>query len=251
MSGIGTGYDLSCTSYSPDGRVFQVEYAMKAVDNSGTTVGIKVKDGVVMGVEKLIISKMLEEGGNRRIYTIDKHIGMSFAGLIADARQLANRARQEAKQYKQFYNDSIPSQVLADRLAGYVQVYTLYGHVRPFGCSAIIISHDKNGHHLHMIEPSGVGYAFYGTAVGKAKQAAKGEIEKLKLNDLTARQAVFEVAKIIHSVHDEVKDKEFELELSWICPESGNQHQLVPKDLLAEAQKAAKTALEADMEEEK
>ncbi len=85
----------------------------------------------------------------------------------------------------------------------------------------------------------------------------------MKLSELTARQAVFEVAKMyqscfvrahlvsIHTVHDEVKDKEFELEMSWICPESGNQHQLVPKALLAEAQKAAKTALEADMEEEK
>jgi hypothetical protein len=76
MSSIGTGYDLSVTTFSPDGRVFQIEYATKAVDNSGTVVGIKCKDGVVLGVEKLIPSKMLLEGSNRRIHAVHKHAGM-------------------------------------------------------------------------------------------------------------------------------------------------------------------------------
>jgi len=250
MSGIGTGYDLSCTSYSPDGRVFQVEYATKAVDNSGTAVGIRVKDGVVLGAEKLIISKMLESGSNKRISSIDKHVGMVYAGLSADSRPLINRARTEAKNYKSFYDSPIPSKVLNDRLSGFVQTYTLYGHLRPFGVSLVVASYDATGPNLHMIEPSGVSYAYYGTAVGKAKQAAKGEIEKLKLTEMTARQAVNEVAKIIYTVHDEVKDKEFELELSWICPESGFQHQMVPKEIAAEAEKFAKAALEETMNDE-
>mmetsp|Transcript_40904 Transcript_40904/g.130680 ORF Transcript_40904/g.130680 Transcript_40904/m.130680 type:complete len:82 (-) Transcript_40904:709-954(-) len=76
MSSIGTGYDLSATTFSPDGRVFQTEYATKAVDNSGTAIGVKCKDGVVLGVEKLVISKMLVEGSNRRIHTVDRHAGM-------------------------------------------------------------------------------------------------------------------------------------------------------------------------------
>jgi 20S proteasome subunit alpha 7 len=63
MSSIGTGYDLSCTTFSPDGRIFQIEYAGKAIDNSSTAIGVRVKDGIVLGVEKLIISKMLERGG--------------------------------------------------------------------------------------------------------------------------------------------------------------------------------------------
>lgn len=237
MSGIGTGYDLSCSSYSPDGRVFQIEYATKAVDNSGTAVGIRVKDGVVLGVEKLVISKMLEPGSSRRISTIDKHVGLAFAGLSADARPLINKARTEAKNYKSFYESPIPSRVINERLSGFVQTYTLYGHLRPFGVSLILASWDAAGPNLHMIEPSGVSYSYYGTAVGKAKQAAKGEIEKLKLSEMTVRQAVNEVAKIIYTIHDEVKDKEFELELSWICSESGFQHQIVPKEIVAEAEK--------------
>lgn len=76
MSSIGTGYDLSVTTFSPDGRVFQIEYAAKAVDNSGTVVGLKCSDGVVLGVEKLVASKMMLPGSNRRIHSVHSHSGM-------------------------------------------------------------------------------------------------------------------------------------------------------------------------------
>ena len=87
MSSIGTGYDQSTTTFSPDGRVFQVEYASKAVDNSGTAIGIQCRDGVVMGVEKQKLSKMMVEASNRRVFTVDKHSGMAVSGFMADARQ--------------------------------------------------------------------------------------------------------------------------------------------------------------------
>lgn len=251
MSGIGTGYDLSTTTYSPDGKLFQIEYAMKAVDNSGTAVGVRVKDGIVFGVEKIVISKMLEPGSNRRIYTVDKHVGLTFAGLTADARALVNRARSEAKQYKSFYQLAIPTHVLSERTSQYVHAYTLYGSVRPFGIASILGGYDSvKGFQMYMIEPSGVSYGYHGVAVGKAKQAAKGELDKLKLATMTCREAVKEVAKIIHQVHDEVKDKEFELEMSWICEESKYEHTEVPKDILAEAEKAAKAALDEDMQDQ-
>ena len=94
-------YDLSATTYSPDGRVFQVEYADKAVENSGygcyicecylfkisivvcsTAIGLRVKDGVVLAVEKLVLSKMLEPGTNRRVHTVDKHVGLVLSHLL-------------------------------------------------------------------------------------------------------------------------------------------------------------------------
>ena len=127
MSSIGTGYDQSTTTYSPDGRVFQIEYAAKAVDNSGTAVGIRCKDGVVMGVEKPKLSKMIVEGAgaNRRIYSIDKHSGICLSGLMADARQVVTYARQEANQYLDFYGGAIPGNVLCDRIASLMHIYTL------------------------------------------------------------------------------------------------------------------------------
>jgi len=248
MSGIGTGYDLTCTSYSPDGKVFQVDYAGKAVDSSGTAIGVRVKDGIVFAVEKLVISKMLVPGSNRRISSIDRHCGACFAGLTADSRALANRARSEARGYKNFYHDPIPARVIADRMGNYMQAHTLYGHLRPFGVSVILGTWDADGPQLHMIEPSGLVYGFYGTAVGKGRQSAKGELEKLKLSEMTVDQAVKELARIIYSVHDDVKDKEFELEMSWICEASGFQHKELPKGLLEEAEKAAKASLEAMIE---
>ena len=95
MTSIGTGYDLSASQFSPDGRVFQIEYAGKAVENSGTAVAIRGKDGVVFAVEKIVTSKLYEAGANRRIFNIDTHIGMATAGLVTDARQLASIARDE------------------------------------------------------------------------------------------------------------------------------------------------------------
>ena len=93
MSGIGTGYDLSTTTYSPDGKVFQVEYACKAVENGGLAIGCKCKDGVVVAVEKLVQSKMLVPGTNKRIHAVSKHAGMAGTGLVPDVRTVVDRAR--------------------------------------------------------------------------------------------------------------------------------------------------------------
>ncbi|EFJ26434.1 hypothetical protein SELMODRAFT_270930 [Selaginella moellendorffii] len=248
MSSIGTGYDLSVTTFSPDGRVFQTEYASKAVDNSGTAIGVTCKDGVVLGIEKLTPSKMLVEGSNKRIHHVHEHAGMAVAGLAADGRQVVARARAEAKNYLSFYGEEIPTSHLCERVASYVHLCTLYWWLRPFGTGVILGGYDRDGPQLYMIEPSGVSYRYFGAAIGKGRQAAKTEIEKLKLSEMTCKEAVFAVAKIIYGVHDEAKDKAFELEMSWICDESNKEHQKVPANLLEEAKAAAKAAQEEDMD---
>ncbi|TPX39775.1 hypothetical protein SeMB42_g04771 [Synchytrium endobioticum] len=250
MSSIGTGYDLSASTYSPDGRVFQSEYALKAVDNSGTAIGLRVKDGVVLAVEKLIHSKLLVPGVNHRIATADVHVGIATSGLWADGRAIANKTREETANYREMYKEPIPGKAIADRLAQHVQAYTLYSSVRPYGVSTILGTMDKTGPGLYVIEPSGVYYGYYGAAVGKGKQVAKTEIEKLKLSEMTVREAVKEAARIIHTAHDDVKDKDFELEVSWVCDESKGRHQFVPRDIVEEAEGLAKAALRNEMDED-
>jgi len=245
MSSIGTGYDQSTTTFSPDGRVFQVEYATKAVDNSSTAVGIRCKDGVVMAVEKPKLSKMIVEGSNRRIMHVDKHSGICVSGMIADARQIVNHGRSEAARYRDFYGGNIPGQTLCDRIAGMMHNYTLYWVVRPFGASVLIGSYTEEGPQLHSVDPSGVAYRFFATAIGKGKNGAKSQLEKLDLSTLTAREAVVEAAKILYMQHDPAKDKPIELEISWVCDETNKCHQLVPADLLAAAEDAAKAHREA------
>jgi len=244
MSSIGTGYDLSASQFSPDGRVFQVEYAQKAVENSGTAVAIRGKDGVVFAVEKLVQSKLYEAGANKRIFHIDRHVGMAVAGLIADARAVVEIARDEAANYRSNYGSPIPLKHLAERVSMYVHAYTLYSSVRPFGCSIALSSWEDDAPQLHIIDPSGVSHGYFGAAIGKAKQNAKTEIEKLKMKDMSIKDLIKEVAKIIYIVHDEVKDKSFELELSWVGESTGGRHQLVPADVHAEAEKYAKDAME-------
>ncbi|KRT82017.1 hypothetical protein AMK59_5958, partial [Oryctes borbonicus] len=240
MSSIGTGYDLSASQFSPDGRVFQVEYAVKAVENSGTAIGLKGKDGVVFAVEKLVTSKLYEPGANKRIFNIDGHVGMAVSGLIADARQIVDIARREAANYRAQYNISIPLKYLNDRVSMYMHAYTLYSAVRPYGCSVILGTYDEiDGPQMYMIDPSGVSYGYYGCAIGKAKQSAKTEVEKLKLSNLTTKELVKEAARIIYLVHDELKDKNFELELSWVCADSKGRHEKVPEAIFAEAEKSA------------
>lgn len=250
MSSIGTGYDLSTTTFSPDGRVFQVEYAGKAVDNSGTVVALRCKDGIVFAVEKMVRSKMLVVGSNRRIASIASHVGMACAGLTADARQLVNRARAECDGYKNNYGMDIPGNVLNERMSAFMHLFTVYWTVRPFGAAALMGVRSRDGYELYHLEPNGTAYRYFACAIGKAKQAAKTELEKLNLEELSAKDALFELSKIIHSVHDEVKDKDFELELSWICDETNGVHQLVPAEMRDEISKRAKDALEEDDEEE-
>jgi 20S proteasome subunit alpha 7 len=244
MTSIGTGYDLSASTYSPDGRIFQVEYANKAVENSGTAIGLRVKDGVVLAVEKLIHSKLLVPGANRRIQTIERHIGMATAGLLADGRNISNRARDECAHVRNVMREQPTVKHVSDRLAHYSQMYTLYSSVRPFGISTIFAGVDKTGPSLYIVEPSGVCLGYHGAAIGKGRQLAKTELEKLKLSELSTRKAVMEAARIIYLVHDDNKEKEFELEMSWVGSETNGLHAPVPVDLLKEAERKAKEALE-------
>ncbi|KAI9782286.1 MAG: hypothetical protein M1816_001948 [Peltula sp. TS41687] len=290
MTSIGTGYDLSNSVFSPDGRNFQVEYAVKAVENGGTAIGIRCSNGVVLAVEKIITSKLLKTNANHRISTVDRNIGVVSAGLVPDGRHFVSRARDEAASWRKLYKAPIPTAALASRLGSYVQAYTLYSSVRPFGITAIVGGWDseadlpvdgqvgssgprsgaggqegdgrgaglgvrKGGPGLYMIEPSGLYWGYYGAATGKGRQAAKSELEKLDLSvgNLSLEEGVKEAARIIYVAHEDSKDKEFELEMSWISDLKGptkGRHERVPDELRDEAEKAAKKALEGDDDEE-
>ncbi|KAK1948425.1 Proteasome subunit alpha type-3 [Phytophthora citrophthora] len=238
---------MSTGTFSPEGRIFQVEYAKKAVENSGTTIGIKCSDGIVMGVEKTLLSKMLVPGTHRRIYAIDRHVGLSMAGLVADGRQLVNRAREEALNYRKNYGCSIPPHLLAERMGQFVHYYTLYGSIRPFGTAIMLAGYDQDTKKssLYMVEPSGVTYSYRGCALGKGQQSAKTEIEKDKLFDMTCREAMKYIAKILNTLHDEVRHP-FELELSWISEETNWQHHLVPDNLRDEVNEWAIQSIKED-----
>ncbi|OAQ99394.1 hypothetical protein LLEC1_03128, partial [Akanthomyces lecanii] len=138
ITSIGTGYDLLNSIFSPDGRNFQVEYAVKAVENGGTSIGIRCDEGVVLAVEKVVASKLAKAGANKRIGTVDSHVGVVYSGMIPDGRHFIDRARDESQSWRQNFKAPIPTADLASRMGSYLQAYTMYGSVRPFGITGII-----------------------------------------------------------------------------------------------------------------
>lgn len=122
-----------------------------------TAVGVKCKDGIILGVEKLLMMKMLVEGSARRIQSIDQHVGAAVAGSMPDARQLVAYARKESKQYKQNFGEAIPPRVLNERMGGIMHTLTLYSYYRPFGASILLAGYDQETkqHELYCVEPTG------------------------------------------------------------------------------------------------
>lgn len=251
MSSIGTGYDLSAGTFSPDGRIFQVEYAQKAIDNSGTAIGLRGKDAVVFAVEKIITTKLHEPNSLRRICNVDQHIGVASSGLYPDAKALAAYCREECQDFFAEYRQKIPLKFLADRLSYYMHAHTLYSSLRPFGCSILLSSWEEHvGPELFMVEPSGLVYGFNGCAVGKARQAAKTEIEKLKLADMSKEELLRQAARIIHLVREETKEKQFELEVSWVGKATNGKHEAPPPEAVREAERWALEQLDAQSDSE-
>jgi len=244
MSATGAGYDQSVSTFSPNGRVFQVEYAYKAVEKSGSVIGIRCIDGIVLGVEKQVLHKMLVPNSNRRIHAVDYHIALAMCGLAADARQLVNKARSESTDYQSFYGTPITAKVLSDRLGGHIHTHTLYWYLRPFGCAVLLGVYDDitlGGPSLYSLEPSGLVTKVFATAIGRQKQGATSELEKIDFTTITVKEAVNEIARIIYKLHDSIKDKELEVEMSWICDASDRKVSDVPKELREAAIDNAKT----------
>lgn len=224
---------------------------MKAVENGGTSIGIKAKDGIVLAVEKIINSKLLVPGKNKRIQTVDRHIGVVYSGLLPDGRHFVNRGRDEAQQFRSLYKTAISIPHLMDRLGLYVQNYTCYNSVRPFGVVSIVGGIDEDGPHLYMVEPSGAYWGYTGAAAGKGRQTAKSELEKLNFEELSAKEAVKHAARIINLAHEDNKDKDYELEMTWCTfEETKGKHEFVPEELVKEAVKLAEDEDEDEEEED-
>jgi 20S proteasome subunit alpha 7 len=260
MASSGSGYDLSAATFSPDGRIFQVEYAGKAVENAGTVLGIHSKDGIVLGVAKPLYHKMIvpTTGSYKRIHTVDVHAGVATTGFLPDARVLVGRAQEEAMDWQEHYGTKIPPHVLSERLGHYVHYFTLHGALRPFGAACVMGGYDMDTKQcgLFMVEPNGAWYQYYGVATGKGKQIAKTELEKLNLHKepkIDIHEAVKNVAKILILLHKENKEsggKPMELELSWICEESKWRHVPIPKDIVTAAKDWANEQLEEEDDDE-
>jgi len=183
------GYDRAITVFSPDGRLFQVNYAREAVKKGATAVGVKWKDGVVLAVEKRITSKLIEPGSYEKIFQIDDHIAVAPSGIIADARVLIDRARLEAQVYRLTYGEPVPLTVLVKKICDLKQAHTQYGGVRPFG-AALLMAGVNDKPELYETDPSGAYFEWKAVAIGSGRNTIMAIFEEHYREDLDMEGAV-------------------------------------------------------------
>lgn len=183
-------YDRAITVFSPDGRLFQVEYARVAVTRGTTTAGIKFKDGIVLMADKNIASRLMEAESIEKIFQIDEHIGCATSGLVADARVLVDYARIVAQINKVTYNEKISVDLLVKRICDYKQNYTQYGGVRPFGTALLVGGWDESGPHLLETDPSGALVSYKAGSIGSGRNTVLEMFEEKYKDDMTFEDAV-------------------------------------------------------------
>ncbi|ROT73781.1 hypothetical protein C7M84_007756 [Penaeus vannamei] len=173
-----SSYDRAITVFSPDGHLFQVEYAQEAVKKGSTAVGVKGKDVVVLCVEKKSVPKLQEERTVRKICLLDDHVLMAFAGLTADARILVNRARVECQSHKLTVEDPVT-----------LEYITSNGR-RPFGTSCLIAGFDMDGTpHLYLTDPSGTYTEWQANATGRSAKTVREFLEKHYTDEVVSTEA--------------------------------------------------------------
>lgn len=188
-------YDSRTTTFSPEGRLFQVEYAIQAIDNAGAAVGILSKDGVVIAAERKITSKLLAKPKtSEKLYMIDNHVAVAVAGLTADANVLIDYVRRVAATYKLEFQEPIPIELLVQRVCDVKQEYTQSGGQRPFGVSFLFSGYDRHyGFQLIRSDPSGNYGAWRATAIGANHKAANSLLVS-EYKEEMSMQATLELA---------------------------------------------------------
>jgi proteasome alpha subunit len=162
-------YDRAITVFSPDGRLFQVEYAREAVKRGTTTVGLKFKDGVALIIDKRVTSRLIEPTSIEKIFKVDEHIGCATSGLVADARALVDYARITSQINRVTYSERISVEQLVKKICDYKQNYTQFGGVRPFGTALLVAGVDQQGIHLFETDPSGALMAYKAGSIGAGR----------------------------------------------------------------------------------
>ena len=163
-------YDRIITVFSPNGRLFQVEYALETVNRGATILGIACSDGVVLGAEEKIESKLQDPDFTWKLYEVDEHLGAAIAGLGPDARVLIDQARVYAQSNRLMYDEPIDVEVITKRIGDIKQLYTQRAGVRLFGVSIIFGGVDKIGNRVFVTDPSGSYRGYKAVAVGIGRE---------------------------------------------------------------------------------
>jgi len=246
-------YDRGITIFSPDGRLYQVEYAREAVKRGTASIGVRTTDGVILAVDKRIRSPLMERSSVEKIHKADDHIGIASAGHVADARQLIDFARRRAQINQLRYGEPIGVETLTKEVTDYIQQYTQVGGARPFGVALIIAGIADGEPRLYETDPSGTPYEWKALAVGADRGDIRDYLEEHYDDDMDLEAGIRLALEALASVNDDelspesigVATIDVETEVFGELTDEEKTDYLTEFDLLAD-----ETADEADDEDE-
>jgi 20S proteasome subunit alpha 3 len=197
-------YDSRTTTFSPEGRLYQVEYAMEAINLAGSTVGVLAKDGVVLAGEKKTISKLLDQSKqHEKLFQIDSHMFCAVAGIPSDANILINKLRLTAQQHVYSYCEPMPVEQLVTSICDVKQGYTQFGGLRPFGVSFLVAGYDNaHGFQLYHTDPSGNFSGWKAYAIGINNNTAQQIMRQDWKEGLALQEALELTAKVLTKTMD-------------------------------------------------
>ena len=182
------GYDRAITVFSPDGRLYQVEYAIETVRRGTVAVGVKCKDGIVFAVEEKPRKLQISENA-QKIFQIDDHVGVAAAGYIPDARSQVDNARFFSQSNKMIYDEEVEVETIAKHLADQCEQYTQYAGVRPYGVALILGGVVNNTPQLYLTDPSGTYISYDAISIGSGSDSVTDFLEKTYKEELTLDEA--------------------------------------------------------------
>jgi proteasome alpha subunit len=235
-----SAYDRAITVFSPDGRLFQVEYAREAVKRGTPAVGITYENGVLLAVDKNVATSLILPRSIEKIFQIDEHIAVATSGLVADARRLVEEARVMAQRHRIAYNQPISVAKITRQVCDVKQAYTQYGGARPFGTALLIAGLNKEPH-LFETDPSGAFTEYTATSIGMGKRDVEKVFEE-KYKEKMSRKDALDLALIgLNSVSEGKLKKE---NIDMVVIESKQKFKKITVNEIGDALSGLKKELE-------
>ena len=225
-------YDRAITVFSPDGRLFQVEYALETVNRGATILGIVCPEGIVLGAEEKMESKLQDSSFTWKIFEMDKHIGAAVVGLGSDARVLIDQGRVFCQSNRLMYDEPIDIEMISKRIGDIKQLYTQHAGVRPFGVSIVLGGVDKTGNRLFSTDPSGTYRAYKAVAVGVGRETVEGILQTEFREDLKLEEAIKLAVKCLKKTL-QVREEQVRVKISTI-PSKTRTYHAIPDEKVEE-----------------